>query len=120
MKKLWIILIVLFAIAANKSSAEDTIYLKTGEKIFANVKIAYIDKIVYQEPNNSEKNVLPISKIFKIKYEDGTSEIFNASEEPITLNRETSLKNSSICRGVNNKKRNLSIIFGSALGVGNP
>ncbi|RYD72725.1 MAG: hypothetical protein EOP53_21415, partial [Sphingobacteriales bacterium] len=85
MKKLFIVLIMMFAYAGSCFS-QDRILTMAGEEIFAKIKeidtaevryvLAVIDSVTKKTSYATEMQKMKRSEIFMIKYENGTKDVF--------------------------------------------
>jgi len=87
MKK--IILILIGIVFINALYAQDVIFKKNGDEIYAKIQEVGISDVKYKKFDNQEGPLYTIlkSEIFMIKFENGTKEVFNAesrTDAPVT------------------------------------
>ena len=85
LKKIKGLITVLILLLSSASYSQDVIFKKNGEEINAIIKEITTNEIKYKRHDNPEGPLIHIGKrdVFKIKYQNGTSEIFSAEKQTV-------------------------------------
>jgi hypothetical protein len=119
MKNLILILTIIFAISiANEATSQDIIILQNGDEILSKITKVDLDKIEYKKFENLEGPIyiLDKSKVFMIKYENGTKDIFKEKQSS-SVSNEIEKENSLEKIELKEEEDNFDIVVGGNIGA---